>query len=572
MAKYGNEDLVLELGAKFRDHCLIAQRSILTDQLLWTPEHFDELMEHYVNNPDQTKRGFDVKIKDQLSEASSAARQLFAELYILDLLVLGNVLPYTKVEKITAILNTCTPPVSITDEVHDVIEGGGVLNGGQGYNTSRFRQFWYLVTLGAEFSRLSLEDRRDALGSTDAIEQTVYELVDQREPQIQKALCYLFDPLNHESVTAQGHLDKITRHFDDLLSEDQRSYMPQRRAAAIRDILREERDNPEWNFYIEQEEWDPDFADPTTDATTRIDTEESDSELPDTAGLRPFPDGTADELHLDHPWLDRFHRVLAERRQVILQGPPGTGKTFLARRLARKLTMSDDRTVLVQFHAAYSYEDFFEGFRPVAGKDGTSTLQLRHGPLRALADAAEESPEHSFILIIDEINRGNLARIFGELYFLLEYRDHAVELMYSHDRFTLPKNLYIIGTMNTADRSIALVDSAMRRRFAFFDLRPDKAPTRDLLARWCEKKGYTDEVVDIWEEMNRRIGDPTRAIGPSYFMRDSAFQPGGLEELWETDIIPQLEETFYGDSERVRREFSLDSLRAGTSGVPPADE
>lgn len=572
MAKYDNEPRILGLGAKFRDHCLIEQKSILTGELLWTPERFDELVEHYVENLDDSNRGFDVKLKDQLAGTSSGAQQLFAELYILDLLVLGNVLPSTKIKKITAILDMCEPPISLTEEVREVFENGGVLNGGQGYNNARFRQFWYLVTLGAAFSRLTLEERRGALGSTDAIEKTVYQLVDRREPQIQKALCYLFDPLNHEPVTAQTHLDKICQHFDQLLTVEQRTYMPQRRAAAIRDILREERDNSDWHFYIEREEWDPDVADPALEPTNQFDSDELDPELPETAGLRLFPVGTADELHVDQSWLDRFHRVLAERRQVILQGPPGTGKTFLARRLAKKLTMSDDRNVLVQFHPAYSYEDFFEGFRPVVNEDGTSTLQLRHGPLRALADAAEESPERSFILIIDEINRGNLARIFGELYFLLEYRDHTVELMYSREQFTVPKNLYIIGTMNTADRSIALVDSAMRRRFAFFDLRPDKAPTSDLLARWCRKKGYDDEVVDIWSELNNRIGDPTRAIGPSYFMRESIFRQGGLEELWETDILPQLEETFYGDGERVRRDFSLASLRAGVGSISPADE
>lgn len=562
MAKYGNEAAVINLGSKFRDRCLVEQKSLLTGEIIWTSEHFAELVEHYVENLDEGNRAFDVKLVDQLAGVSSEARQLFAELYALDLLVLGNVLAATKISKIDAVLAKCDPPLRLTDEIRDVFEGGGILNGGQGYNTSRFRQFWYLIKLGDAFSRLSKDTRREAISSTEAIEATIYDLVEYNEPQIQKALCFLFDPVNQEPVTSRTHLSKIVKHFGYLLPEEMKSYRPQRQAAAIRNIVRETR-GPEWHFYVDREEWDPDFADPApAPADEEAECEYSDvPELLEVSPLPLFAEGVAEELLLNERWLERFQRVLAERRQVILQGPPGTGKTFLARRLANKLTNSVDRTVLVQFHPAYAYEDFFEGFRPVPDPTGGTSLQLRKGPLRRLADAADESPELPFVLVIDEINRGNLARIFGELYFLLEYREHTVELMYSQEKFALPKNLYIIGTMNTADRSIALVDSAMRRRFAFFDLRPDRTPTSDFLSKWCQRRGVGTESVDIWRELNLQIGNPEQMIGPSYFMRDSVHQDGGLEELWETDILPQLEETFYGDSEQIRRKFSLDAIK-----------
>jgi hypothetical protein len=153
-------------------------------------------------------------------------------------------------------------------------------------------------------------------------------------------------------------------------------------------------------------------------------------------------------------------------KQVVLEGPPGTGKTFLVQRLLEACGMPEAQWALVQFHPTYSYEDFVEGFRPVQTADGGgAALTVRPGPLKRIAEEAAEAPGKPFVLVIDEINRANIAKVFGELYFLLEYGESEIELLYSDgDRFKLPENLFIIGTMNTADRSIALLDAAMRRR------------------------------------------------------------------------------------------------------------
>ena len=179
----------------------------------------------------------------------------------------------------------------------------------------------------------------------------------------------------------------------------------------------------------------------------------------------------AAELLVGQGWLQECVELLRDKPQLIFYGPPGTGKTFLAQRLARHLTGGKPENVqLVQFHPAYSYEDFFEGYRPSKNTAGAVTFELTPGPLRRLADAARAHPEEPHVLIIDEINRGNLAKVFGELYFLLEYRGLAVPLLYGSDEgkgFSLPRNLIILGTMNSADRSIALVDTAMRRRFSY---------------------------------------------------------------------------------------------------------
>lgn len=285
----------------------------------------------------------------------------------------------------------------------------------------------------------------------------------------------------------------------------------------------------------------------------------------------------ADELLVDLPWLSEVRGLLDERRQVIFYGPPGTGKTYIAQKLAADL-VGPEQVKLVQFHPAYTYEDFFEGYRPAPGAtEGTISFQLRAGPLRQLVNRAREHPDQAFVLIIDEINRANLAKVFGELYFLLEYRDQAVDLLYSSDDegFTLPTNLYVAGTMNTADRSIALIDAAMRRRFAFVALDPDTEPTKSLLGKWSANHGLDMTAANLLAELNKRIEDPDFRIGPSYFMSRTtadAHSPERLERTWRTSILPLLQEHHYGEWESVQRRYQLSSLLAAIGASEPKVE
>ena len=164
--------------------------------------------------------------------------------------------------------------------------------------------------------------------------------------------------------------------------------------------------------------------------------------------------------------------------------------------------------------------------------------------------------------MIDEINRGNLAKVFGELYFLLEYRDEQMRLQYADagERFALPDNLYLIGTMNTADRSIALVDLALRRRFHFVEFHPDKPPVRGLLRRWLDEHApdmaWVAEVVD---RANEKLDDRQAAIGPSYFMKPDLGNEM-VDLIWEHNVLPYVEERFYGEHDRLE-EFRLDKFR-----------
>ncbi|MCX5150075.1 DUF4357 domain-containing protein [Streptomyces sp. NBC_00320] len=286
----------------------------------------------------------------------------------------------------------------------------------------------------------------------------------------------------------------------------------------------------------------------------------------------PTDELAAELLVHDTDWLREVRDLLWDDRQLVLYGPPGTGKTYLALKLAEFLGGGPEQVKLVQFHPSYAYEDFFEGFRPQEDPETREVaFRLTAGPLRELADlASREGNRHlPHFLIIDEINRANLAKVFGELYFLLEYRNKSVRLTYSGDDFALPPNLFVIGTMNTADRSIALVDSAMRRRFAFVELSPRTEPTSGLLRRWLASQERDPEPAELLDALNARIDDPDFRIGPSYLMKKGVYRDGGLERTWRTKILPLLEEHHYGEGVDIEKRYGLTALRRSLP-QPPA--
>ena len=284
----------------------------------------------------------------------------------------------------------------------------------------------------------------------------------------------------------------------------------------------------------------------------------------------------ADALHIPLSWLDDTTRILQRRNQVIFYGPPGTGKTYVATRLAEHFTEGNNVRI-VQFHPSYTYEDFIAGYRPVE-VDGNVVFRLRQGPLMQMAEQARDNPGTPYVLIIDEINRANLAKVFGELYFLLEYRDQSIELLYGDEgseAFSLPRNLFIIGTMNTADRSIALVDAAMRRRFAFRHLHPDSDPVKQVLPRWLTANFDDFDVsAKVLARLNELLDARDYAIGPSYFMKTWISDLESLEDVWDSDILPLLEEHHAGEGLDVAQQYSLLDILAevGAAAEPESDE
>ena len=257
----------------------------------------------------------------------------------------------------------------------------------------------------------------------------------------------------------------------------------------------------------------------------------------------------AEVLH----WTEERARELVDlatrARELLFVGPPGTGKTLAARTLAGALAGDDERIRLVQFHPSYAYEDFVEGIRPRLDNDEELTYELRPGVLRDVIRAAAEAPEQQHFLIVDEINRANLPRVLGELLFALEYRGpgNEVQLPYSGERLYVPENIWLVGTMNTADRSVALMDAAMRRRFKEFRFDVDY----DALRGWHEKRTSSelgDEAARRLERLNAEVIallDDDRAIGHSFLMRDD-LAAVGFAVIWREDLAPVLRDHLLG--------------------------
>lgn len=260
------------------------------------------------------------------------------------------------------------------------------------------------------------------------------------------------------------------------------------------------------------------------------------------------------ETSIEEGVLSRWIRAIERKGQAILYGPPGTGKTYLAERLAKHL-ISDGQGFyeIVQFHPAYAYEDFVQGIRPQARIDGGLHYPVVPGRFMEFCKKAS-SLKGRCVLIIDEINRANLARVFGELMYLLEYRDGVVPLA-NGGTFSIPQNVRLIGTMNTADRSIALVDHALRRRFAFLALYPNF----DILRKFHTQTGFQVEgLIETLERLNKDIGDRHYEIGVSFLLRDDLQIQ--IEDVWRMEIEPYLEEYFFDQPDKVNQ-FRWDMIK-----------
>ena len=248
-----------------------------------------------------------------------------------------------------------------------------------------------------------------------------------------------------------------------------------------------------------------------------------------------------DATYIEESQLKTWIKSITRKKQVIFYGSPGTGKTFIAENIAQYLIGGGDGFYeLIQFHPAYSYEDFIQGIRPQTDS-GQLSYSLVPGRFLEFCSKAANCQDKC-ILIIDEINRGNLAEIFGELMYLLEYREQEIYLAGSQDKFKIPNNVYLIGTMNTADRSIALVDFALRRRFAFIKIAPDY----DIISKFHQqdKDLNVTGLIAVLQEINQLIENDNYYVGVSFFLTETLAED--LEDIWQMEIEPYQEE-YFGD-------------------------
>lgn len=284
-------------------------------------------------------------------------------------------------------------------------------------------------------------------------------------------------------------------------------------------------------------------------------------------GENPLPKTEANEPYTEKKFLEevfvtendfyKLRNLLLRKKNLILQGAPGVGKTFAARRLAYAIMgeKDDSRVMQVQFHQNYSYEDFVMGYKP----NENGGFDMKYGVFRKFCTRAAVDKEHKYFFIIDEINRGNLSKIFGELLMLIEsdYRDKPIQLSYNDETFAVPSNIYIIGMMNTADRSLAMIDYALRRRFSFFEMKPgfETDAYNNYILGWSSQK--LRSLINAIIELNKVITNDDSlgsgfCIGHSYLCNfDNGYDLGSIVEY---DIIPMLREYWFDNDDKFNQE------------------
>lgn len=264
------------------------------------------------------------------------------------------------------------------------------------------------------------------------------------------------------------------------------------------------------------------------------------------------------EVYITDKEYDKLKNLILDKKNIILQGSAGVGKSYAAKRLAYSIIGEKDneRVKMIQFHQSYSYEDFIIGYRP-----NENGFELKEGVFYKFCKEAEmdENKENKYFLIIDEINRGNISKIFGELFMLIENdkrgEEYALELVYKDDeKFFVPENLYIIGLMNTADRSLAMLDYALRRRFAFYDMKSAFESEQFKEYQKNLKNSKFDNLIKKVEELNEVIKEDLGegfCIGHSYFCNLETVEIDKLSLIIEFELIPLLKEYWFDDKEKV---------------------
>jgi len=551
MARIPGSETILEAAEDWKHRCLLNGGSMLSEEPLWTNSSFDELVKEYVRKDKLAKKFWD-SLKLQLENASPTGWRLFAELIWVYYLIPSSVKAETKRNRIREFWQIANGG-DLSDQrlLHDVLERGVVHLGNSAGDIAVDFSF-FISVMNDWFSR-SLNERKEILSDPwifadwlDRQEQNLRPALPSKPP-FRHTLLFLLFPNEFEAIINRGHKTKIIENFfrkwNKECNIDKRSdnISIDRALLEVRTRVRREYPNGEESFYRTPlgEVW--------------------------------LEENSPSPMNKSH----RMSQVAMVEASVntILFGSPGTGKTYATFRRCVRICgeetegedeeiharyaklVEEGRVEFVTFHQSYGYEEFVEGLRPETVGSAGFELRPRDGVLKRIADRArndESSRPH--VLVIDEINRGNISKVFGEAITLLEEdkregeeNEVAATLPYSGDRFALPPNLYILGTMNTADRSIALLDTALRRRFDFEEL----PPKPELLKEAAERSDV--DLPKVLSAMNERLEwylGRDHLIGHAWLM--AAEDRKSIDHIMRHKIIPMLAEYFHDDWSKIR--------------------
>ena len=565
---------VYDAASDWKERCLLSDGCILSERKsLWTRELLDDPQMHgFTSNFGVHDGDFFSKLYQQVERFSPSQIQFIAECLWLMFLFPTRMKPKTKRDRIKKVWSWSGHELHLSQKPLNDSTLIGVGSAGANYSTRRWRELAFLINAVQKFKHLSLHERKEIANDPWNFADWFYKDFEARIPQMGHILTHLLFPDEFERLSARGQKVQVLNYFRNLSEDefDKRSMIENdKEILVVRDELQNQK-NRQIDFYDEdiallwrrQQEISPtttDFVDPKSDHSCEA---FGDSEQP---------------------------------INLIIHGPPGTGKTRELNRvyLPRYSDGEYNRFEFITFHQSYSYEDFVEGIRPV-NKGGLLNYEVRWGPLRRICDRAQKTPDQRFALLIDELNRGNVAKIFGELITLMEIDNRIridssgqklpgvgveVTLPYSGEVFGVPANLDLICTMNTANRSIRKLDSALRRRFEFKELtpQPGKLSTID------DGDGGKIDLPMLLDTMNRRLiqlRHRDQTLGHSYLIDVKSFDD--LRWVFVRKILPFLQETFYDDWGQIRlvladhaadpdlqlireRQFSSDQLFPGVN-------